>query len=399
MMGERTSRRTDTWPSHPQPRSRNVDTGGAIFALGTKVIAAAVAFVIALSTATSAISGDLIQERQYLRVKIAGKDVRLEALLVKRADARGRLPIAFFNHGRPAVRAMALDQSLVNDPGINLIADIARRGWLVVAIHRRGFGLSDGPVQSDSPCAADTFMAWMNADADDIEASVGAVTGRADADPTRMIAIGTSAGGAASLALGARNVPGLAAVIDIAGGEHLGGCAAVNDSIPVDFRTLGSRSHIPNLWVFAKNDPNHPIDQIEVMRAAFTGAGADLKLALLDPIGDDGHTGLASNGGRAQWLVELDNFLRAHDLPTWPISSVDVMLQKLQWPPSSRGYVQAYLAAPGEKAFARTPGRQNASYRTALTLDDARKFALDACQQKGEPCVVVMENDRWTGSQ
>lgn len=399
MMGERTSRRTDTWPSHPQLRSRNIDTGGAIFALGTKVIAAAVAFVIALSTATSAISGDLIQERQYLRVKIAGKDVRLEALLVKRADARGRLPIAFFNHGRPAVRAMALDQNLLNDPGINLIADIARRGWLVVAIHRRGFGLSDGPVQSDSPCAADTFMAWMNADADDIEASVGAVTGRADADPTRMIAIGTSAGGAASLALGARNVPGLAAVIDIAGGEHLGGCAAVNDSIPVDFRTLGSRSHIPNLWVFAKNDPNHPIDQIEVMRAAFTGAGADLKLALLDPIGDDGHTGLASNGGRAQWLVELDNFLRAHDLPTWPISGVDVMLQKLQWPPSSRGYVQAYLAAPGEKAFARTPGRQNASYRTALTLDDARKFALDACQQKGEPCVIVMENDRWTGSQ
>jgi hypothetical protein len=213
-----------------------------------------------------------------------------------------------------------------------------------------------------------------------------------------MIAIGTSAGGAASLALGARNLPGLVAAINIAGGEHRGGCAAVNESIPVDFRNLGSRSHIPNLWVFAKNDPNHPVDQIEVMRAAFTGAGADLKLALLDPIGDDGHTGLASNAGRARWLVELDNFLRAHDLPTWPISSVDVMLQKLQWPPSTRAYVQAYLAAPGEKAFARTPGTQNATYRTARTLDDARKLALDACQQKGERCTIVMEDDRWTGS-
>jgi hypothetical protein len=74
-------------------------------------------------------------------------------------------------------------------------------------------------------------------------------------------------------------------------------------------------------------------------------------------------------------------------------------MQRLQWPQSSRAYVQAYLAAPGEKAFARTPGKQNASYRTALTLDDARKLALAACQQKGEPCAIVMEDDRWTGSQ
>ncbi|WP_050419436.1 alpha/beta hydrolase family protein [Bradyrhizobium tropiciagri] len=137
--------------------------------LGATIAGAIVALVISLSALLPAMAGDLIQERQYLRVKIGGKDVRLEALFVKRADARGRLPIAFFNHGRPAVRAMAVDQSLFDDPGINLIADIARRGWLVVAINRRGYGLSDGPVQSDSPCAADTFMSWMNADADDIE--------------------------------------------------------------------------------------------------------------------------------------------------------------------------------------------------------------------------------------
>ncbi len=368
--------------------------GGAKF---NSIVAAAL--VLSLAMETSARAGDLVQERQYLRVKIGGKDVRLEALFVKRADAKGRLPIVFFNHGRPAYREMSLDQSLlVDDPGINLMADMARRGWLVVAIHRRGFGLSDGPVQADSPCALDAYMSWMNADADDIEASMAVVAKRGDADPSRMIAMGGSAGGAASLALAARNPSGLAAVINLAGGEHWAGCAAVRESIPIDFRNLGGRSRIPNLWVFAKNDLNHPLDQIEVMRAAFTGAGADLKLVLLEPIGENGHTGLYSIAGRAQWLVELDNFLRAHNLPTWPISSVDVVLQKLQWPPSSRAYVLAYLAAPGEKAFARTPGKQNASYRTALTVDDARKLALDSCQQKGEPCTIVMEDDRWTGS-
>jgi pimeloyl-ACP methyl ester carboxylesterase len=373
--------------------------GATISRFSVAAMAAAVALVPSLITAGSARADDLVQERKYLRVKIGGNDVRLEALLVKRADAKGRLPIAFFNHGRPAFREMTLDQNLaLNDPGINLLADIARRGWLAVAIHRRGFGQSDGPAQSDSPCAVDAYMSWMNADADDIEASMAVVAKRGDADPSRMIAMGGSAGGAASLALAARNPPGLAAVINLAGGEHWAGCAAVRDSIPIDFRNLGTRSHIPNLWVFAKNDLNHPLDQIEVMRSAFAGAGADLKLVLLEPIGEDGHTGLYSIAGRTQWLVELDSFFRAHNLPTWPIPSVDAMLQKLQWPPSLRAYVQAYMAAPGEKAFARTPGTQNASYRTASTLDEARKLALDACQQKGEHCVIVIENDRWTGS-
>ena len=60
-------------------------------------------------------------------------------------------------------------------------------------------------------------MSWMNADPGDIEASIKAVARHTDVDLTRMIAIGTSAGGAASRALGARNPPGLAAVTDIAG--------------------------------------------------------------------------------------------------------------------------------------------------------------------------------------
>jgi len=365
-----------------------------------KAIAVTFAFVMSVAMATSVMSNDLVEERQYIRVNITGRVVRLEALFVKRADARGRLPIVFFNHGRPPYRDMTLDQSLtINDPGINLMADMARRGWLVVAIHRRGYGLSDGPTQADSACNADAFMSWMNADADDIQASIGAVAKRPDADPTRMIAMGGSAGGATSLALGARNLPGLLAIVNIAGGEHWAGCAAIREAIPIDFSTLGSRSRVPNLWLFAKNDLNHPLDQIELMRSSFAGAGADLKLVLFEPIGEDGHTGMYSIAGRTQWLVELDNFLRAHNLPTWEISNVDAVLQRLQWPASWRTYAQAYLAAPAEKALAQAPGKQNSAYRIAQTIEDARKQALDACQQKGDRCVIVMEDDRWVGSQ
>src|SRR6478736_928671 len=100
------------WVSHPAQRPwwRNTGTGRATFASSIKLMSLTIASIILLAMATEAISGDLVQERQYLRVKIGGKDVRLEALFVKRADARGRLPIALFNHGRPAVGAMALDR-------------------------------------------------------------------------------------------------------------------------------------------------------------------------------------------------------------------------------------------------------------------------------------------------
>jgi len=362
----------------------------------TKAVFGAIAAVLAFAVSAPAMSDDLVQETQYLRVSIGGKTVRLEAMIVKRAGAQGRLPIAFINHGRPDTPAMALDESLtINDPGINTMADMARRGWLAVAIHRRGYGLSDGPPQSDSPCALDTFISWMNADADDVEAAIAVITKRPDADPARMITMGISAGGGTSLALGARNPPGLAAVINIAGGEHLSGCALISQSIPTDFKDLGSRSRLPSLWIFAKNDLNHPPDQVEVMRASFGGAGADLKLVMLDPIGEDGHAAMGTFAGRTKWLVEVDAFLRAHGLPTWPTSNVDVVLQKMHWTANSRAFVVAYLSAPSEKAMAWTSDKHNASYREAVTLDDARKFALDTCQQKGQQCTIAMENDRW----
>src|SRR5260221_9553196 len=143
--------------------------GGAKF---NSIVAAAL--VLSLAMETSARAGDLVQERQYLRVKIGGKDVRLEALFVKRADAKGRLPIVFFNHGRPAYREMSLDQSLlVDDPGINLMADMARPGRVVGADHPPGFGLSHGPGPAELPRAFDGYLSGVKGHPRHIQNSVG----------------------------------------------------------------------------------------------------------------------------------------------------------------------------------------------------------------------------------
>jgi hypothetical protein len=85
---------------------------------GASVLQAAVAFamlVTALVVTPVLADDDIVQETQMLRVTIAGKTVRLEAVIVKRADAAGRLPVAFMNHGRPNANVQSLMESLTND--------------------------------------------------------------------------------------------------------------------------------------------------------------------------------------------------------------------------------------------------------------------------------------------
>ncbi|MGD0635583.1 MAG: DUF4189 domain-containing protein [Beijerinckiaceae bacterium] len=338
---------------------------------------------------------DLVEEKTYLRTKMGGQTVRLEAEFVKSAGAQGRLPVAFVNAGRPASAEEAIDQSV--DIMRPVARDLARRGWLAVMVGRRGYGQSDGAIQTDDPkCQKDTLISWMYSDADEILAALDVVAKRPDADASRVLTIGHSAGGGESVAFGARNPPGLVAVVNLSGGEHWPGCP-VNDFIPVDFKDLGSHSHVPNLWVFAKNDPNHPPDQVELMRAAFAGAGGDVRVVELEPLGENGHTEMLGAPGRTQWLVELDAFLRAHNLPTWPLENVDLTRQRLGWPESLRGFVQVYLGAPGEKALARTPNSTNASYHVSAKMDAARSAALQSCEAKGLPCEIVMENNVWVG--
>jgi dienelactone hydrolase len=175
--------------------------------------------VLAIGSAPAR-ADDVVSDYGFIRVNIDHRTVRFEMLVVKPADARGRLPVAIMNHGRPGTLIEATDQRLTQPLFRLVLEDMARRGWLGVAVSRRGYGLSDGPSQTRLGCQLDSAMSWMNADADDVQAALEAIAKRPDADPTRMISFGMSAGGGASVALSARNPPGLVAAINIDGGEH-----------------------------------------------------------------------------------------------------------------------------------------------------------------------------------
>jgi dienelactone hydrolase len=355
------------------------------------------AFVSLLTFALPAFAqapDDLIEDSSPLRVTIGGKIVRLEALAVRRAGTDGLLPVALIAHGKPMTQGRMSDQH-ARDYRMQA-RDVARRGWLAVVVMRRGFGNSDGPQPVPVSCASESLVERFGADADDMQAALEAITKRKDADSTRMIAIGVSAGGAAMTALSARNPVGLRAVVNVSGGLRFESCPK-EELLVGAFRAYGLRSRIPSLWLYAKNDSFFGPDLVERMRTAFLEGGGDSKLVMFEPEGKDGHQIFGTTRGRMKWLPEMDSFLRYLKLPTWTHADITALMQKLDLKERSRGSMERYVAGPSEKALAREKGGSHMSYSHSRSLEEARKHAQDSCQRTKPVCEIVMENDRWLG--
>jgi pimeloyl-ACP methyl ester carboxylesterase len=141
-------------------------------------------------------------EEGFLRVKIKDRLVLLEGLVVKKADALGRLPIIIITHGTnsSANARQEMTPRGTKDSDLLLLRAYAERGWLAVYVLRRGYGQSDGPIPvADAKCdgSPPSLQEFSDADADDLEAVLTHIGQREDADTERIMALGVSGGGAA----------------------------------------------------------------------------------------------------------------------------------------------------------------------------------------------------------
>jgi len=241
---------------------------------------------LAILSATAAKTDEFKEEETFFRVNIAGHVFRLEGLLVKRADATGPLPIALITHGKPANSQKMLDTHPKEYLG--QARDMAKRGWLAAVVIRRGFGQSDGPMPAPTSCRSKSLVEHFSADADDLQATLDVLSQRPDADPRRVIALGVSDGGAAVLALAARNPLQLRGVVNISGGLRFLDCPKEEELVAA-FKAFGTTSRVPSLWLYANNDSYFGPDLVQRMRNAFLDGGGDAKLVMFDPIGQDGH--------------------------------------------------------------------------------------------------------------
>jgi len=337
-------------------------------------------------------ASSLVVEESPLAVRISGRDYLLAALIVKPSDTAERLPIALIAHGSP--RDNAQRPAYRVDSLLPRARDLAHRGWLTVAFLRRGFGESQGPFAEGFTCSAPDFRRALATAAEDIEAVRAVVVKRPDADPTRVLGLGVSVGGAAMLAWGATRPEGLIGVVNVSGGTGslLPGGNCDEDGLVSAFGSYGARARIPTLWLYAENDAYFGPALVRRMHAAYTQGGGNARLHLFGPIGQDGHALWYRFDGLLLWLPELDRFLRAHGASTWDARPVEAAANRL--PPAAHRVLERYLSAPTEKAFAISRWTGLARFWSgAADLETARQKSRELCEQdSSEHCAVLFEN-------
>lgn len=352
---------------------------------------------VARSADEPAAPADVVEDAARLAVTIGGKDYALDALVV-RLPGEGKLPVALITHGASpgGPRAATIDWLR------GWAHDLAHRGWLAVAVMRRGYGASEGKVAEDAgTCTMPDVGRYLDAHADDLEAALRSIARRPDADMGRVLAVGDSSGGAAVMALAGRPLVTLSAVASVSGGfgRRLGpfrpdpACPLFESDLVWNFARFGAAAHMPTLWLCAENDGWFRPGLVGRMRAAFTGSGGQAQLAMLPPFKEGGHTLFFAPGGRRLLLPELDRFLRANKLPTWDEARFAPLLARL--PDSGRLSVQRYLSDPAEKALALVPGGGAYWWKGERTAAEARSHALARCKEKaGVDCVLAADNFR-----
>ena len=345
-------------------------------------------------------------EEGFFSVRIAGNPFLLQGLIVKKADAVGRLPIMIYTHGATTSikRRQEMSPRGPKDINLRLIRDYARRGWLAVFVLRRAYGQSDGPdpvTGFKCDTTTPTFQDWMDASADDLQATLTYLGRRQDADLSRIMALGVSGGGATVVALGARNIPGLKVVVSVSGGFVLANCAEYSDHLRLieAMRYYGTKAKVPNLWYYAKNDSLLPEGMVVKMREAFLEGGASAELVLypnlIDPATNqemDGH--LLWTTRTSAIMLDVDRFLRSDGLPTWDYEEATTLAEKhdIKIVPIP-SLIELYLASPGYKALAQstTSGISLADTYASDTLEHAKERAVAACQRRypGHTCKII----------
>lgn len=279
--------------------------------------------------------------------------------------------------------------------------EFARRGWAVAVVMRRGYGDSGGPfAERSGSCEQPDYVHSAQVSAQDIKAAIAALAKRPDIDGTRVLAVGQSAGGLATVALTADPPPGLIGAMSFAGGRGSKADFVIcNEArLIAAFQKFGKSSRTPMLWVYTANDHYFEPALAAKFHAAFTAAGGRAKFVQAPAFGKDGH-GLFSLNGIPQWTPYVDAYLVEQKLaqreapmalPQLPAVTLPAKLS-----PRGRETFEKHLRGGQHKAFAMS-GDGHFGWQTGRrSVDEAKAEALKFCRDdKERDCRVVFIDDQ-----
>jgi len=232
----------------------------------------------------------------------------------------GPFPVVIYSHGRSGTQVERAS-TRVPDPHGH-IRYWLKKGFAVVAPIRPGYGETGGPDRESSGVAYDIFgncwgqPAFARAAAAATEGVIAAlewVRQQPWAEKDRIVLVGTSMGGLASVASAATNPDGVAAYISFAGGTGGYGARSPEHSCGSDvmealMSKYGATTRIPSLWLYAKNDSFWGAEWPRLWHHAFAAGASATRFVMTDPVADaDGHQ-LMARGSRL-WTASVDRFL------------------------------------------------------------------------------------------
>ncbi len=336
--------------------------------------------------------------RETITVPFGPTPVALEAVVTRPAGA-GKYPLLVLSHGTP--RNADDRQHVQPNAHSDVAIAFARRGWAVVAVVRRGYGRSAGKyVESAGECGHRDFVKSGHTSAEDVIETVKAMSRQPYVDATRVMLVGVSAGGFASIAAAAQQPPGVRAVLNFAGGRGSNAPDSVCDAdrLVAAYGQFGKTVRVPTLWLYSENDHFFGPKLARHFFTAFTASGGTGEFVALPAIGQDGHQ-LMGDDAVPHWRDRVDAFLRQQKLPTWnkPIAEKPAVVRP---PPGlsahAREEFERYLATSHfEKAFAVSPKTHGYGWVSGRrTPEDAARDALDRCAKNARDCRIYAVNER-----
>ncbi len=228
-------------------------------------------------------------------------------------DARGRAPFLIINHGR------AVSETARASFGRARYTAYARRfvelGFVVLAPTRIGYGVSGGPDAefSGRACANRNYPAAFEAAATQVIRAIEHARTLPFVDASRGVIVGQSFGGATALAIAAKNLPEVKAVVNFAGGaggnpDERPADPCSEDRLRALFASYGATARIPTLWLYSENDRFFGVEKPRQWLAAYRARGGSGEFVTLPPFGEDGHGSFTSNP--QAWRQVVEAFLR-----------------------------------------------------------------------------------------
>lgn len=289
------------------------------------VLIAAMVLALNLTPRTTTEAAQNLVQPEIVQIPIKGagifgSEVVMVAHLYK-PNGGGPFPVVIFSHGRAPERA---DRENLKQPVLVGHGNFwLNKGFALVAPIRPGYGATGGVDREDAggnwlygSCRGNPDYAKL---AEFAGATVLATLDWLRPQPwvnmEKLLLVGQSVGGLASVAVGARNLPGVVGVINFSGGaggspDKSPGRSCRPELLTQLFLEFGKATKVPSLWLYAENDLFWGAEAPKEWHGAFGSGGSKTLFVMTPPVPDvaDGHRLLAAGG--KLWSPHVNVFVK-----------------------------------------------------------------------------------------